>query len=103
MKANDCVILESLGGSEGFNRLRASLTSKYSVFYIKVAASLETCLTRVLTRGKDNHINISDSKVQEYNLLASKVELPWLFEISNEPFISKEKLLDMFHDIQLLH
>ena len=83
LEASDEVIIESLGGSDGFKRLHANLASKYAVKLVRVTADLDTCLKRVKSRPNRDHIPVSDAEVERYNALAVKVALDWDAEINN--------------------
>jgi len=90
---HDKVIIESLGAGEGFNRMYASLESKYEVKLIKVETDLDECLKRVKSRDSTNHISVSDEKVREYNRIAASVKHPWDVSIDNNGFASDEEIL----------
>ncbi|MDH4070225.1 MAG: shikimate kinase [Ignavibacteria bacterium] len=96
----DMVIIESLGGSEGFERLRANLSSRYAIRYVKVAAPLEVCAERVRNRDSTCHIPVSDDKVDAYNRLAARVSLPWSRVVTNDPPLSEDEICATIHSIQ---
>ena len=96
----DTVMIESLGGSEGFERLRTNLANKYTIYYIRVWANLDICLERVKNRDSSDHIAVSDSQVLQYNALASQVELDWTAEIINYPPATTENILQTIISIQ---
>jgi hypothetical protein len=100
LSRSDIVILESLGGSQGFERLRSGLDKKYIVRYVRIVTPLEICLERVRNRDSRNHIPVSDANVEAYNRLAAKVSLPWDFELSNEPPLTDQMILDAMQRIQ---
>ena len=89
----DAVVIESLGGSDGFERLRSNLMQKYQVKFVRIVAPLKVCLQRVRSRDNSNHIPISDEKVEQYNRLAVKVSLPWEIELQNDPPLSDGEIL----------
>ena len=93
LDASDAVVIESLGGSEGFERLRANLAARHVIRFVRVVAPLDVCLERVRTRDSADHIPISDDKVQYYNELAAQVTLPWDCEIQNHPPASETQIL----------
>lgn len=95
----DKVMIESLGGTPGFDRLYANLTSKYSVKLVRVSADQETCLDRVRSRNNDEHIPVSDEQVIEYNKLASQVVLDWDAVIDNNVPAKDEDILQVFKDL----
>ena len=68
----DSVVIESLGVSDGFQRLRKNLASKYDIKFVRVVASLKTCLRRVRRRDKANRIPVSDGEVEKYNRISSR-------------------------------
>lgn len=96
----DLLAIESLGGSEGFEKLRHNLEKKYILKYVRVIAPLDICLQRVRSRDSSNHLPISDEKVEEYNQLAAKVILPWDSEINNHPPMTEEMIVDQIARIQ---
>lgn len=100
LEKNPLVVMESLGGSEGFERLRGSLTQKYKLRYVRIVVPLDVCLERVRNRDPRNHIAISDENVLAYNQLAEKVMLPWDLEITNEPPLNDDLILDAMKHIQ---
>lgn len=77
------IMIENLGAGEDFHQFYASLNKKYLVKLIRIVANLDICLTRVMRRGNENHIPVSDDKVIEYNKIASQVILDWNLEIDN--------------------
>lgn len=92
-QTHDRVMIESLGAGEGFRGFYASLAQKYPIHMIRVFANLDTCLTRVQTRNRADHIAVSDDKVMEYNQLAAAVSYPWALEIDNNAPASDEAIL----------
>ena len=95
----NCVVIESLGGSPGFEQLRGNLEQKYAVHYVRIAVPLEVCLEHVRTRDSNNHIPVSDDQVEAYNKLAAEVVLPWDLELVNEPPLTDQSILDSFESI----
>ena len=77
------VMIESLGAGEEFSRFRVSLAQKYTLKMIRVYTDLATCLARVKNRNSDDHISISDNKVEQYNQIAARVICDWDLEIDN--------------------
>jgi len=92
----DRVAIESLGGSEGFERLRTALARRYRVQYVRIRTAPDTCLRRVQSRSTVDHLPVSDDKVAEYNEAALRVELPWDAEIDNEGPASDDEILGVF-------
>lgn len=82
---HDRMMIESLGVGEGFRAMHESLARKYRVRMIRVIADLETCLARVKSRSRADHIAVSDEKVVEYNRIAAAVSCNWDLEIDNAP------------------
>ena len=76
-------MIESLGAGDGFRNFHDSLAQKYSIKMIRVYADLDTCLERVRSRSKLDHIDVSDDKVIEYNRVAATVKYDWALEIDN--------------------
>ncbi len=97
---SDWVVLESLGGSEGFKRLRNHLSAKYALHFIRIQAPLDVCYQRLSRRTKTDHLNISDENVQRYNEIAARIELPWSAEIRNHPPASDEDILRVITGIR---
>ena len=97
---NDMVFIESLGVSEGFERLRNKLQRKYAIKYVKIRALPETCLERVRNRNKADHISVSDDNVEQYNRFAAQVSLPWELEILNDPPLSEEEIIALIGRIR---
>lgn len=79
----DKVMIESLGAGEGFRGLFTALSQKYQIRLIRVIADLDTCLARVKSRSRAEHIPVSDEKVMEYNQIAAGVVFDWDLEIDN--------------------
>ena len=94
------VIIESLGGSQGFDRLRSNLEGKYVLKYVRIAVPLHVCLERVRTRDSRDHIPVSDKDAEAYNRIASKVTLPWHYEIRNDPPMTNRMILRAMERIQ---
>jgi len=94
LKHTGVVIIESLGGSRGFERLRFNLEQRYILKYVRIVVSLDVCLERVRTRNSRDHIPVSDENVETYNRIAAKVTLPWDYEMRNEPPMTDEMILD---------
>lgn len=99
LNSADTVMIESLGGTPGFNRLHANLTAKYSVRLVRVSAEQETCLNRVRSRNSDEHIPVSDEQVIHFNKLASQVVMDWDAVIDNNIPAKDEDILQVFKDL----
>jgi shikimate kinase len=99
LERSDSVVIESLGVTEGFERMRASLGRRYRIRYVRVAAPPAVCLERVRGRDSRDHIAVSDEKVEEYNSIAVKVALPWDGEICNFPPLTDREILAAVRDI----
>lgn len=97
---NDKVMIESLGAGEDFNRMYASLGSKYKVKLIKIETDLEECLKRVKHRDRADHIPVSDEKVREYNRIAASVQHPWDAIIDNNRPITDEEILSTMSSLR---
>ncbi|MDC0357205.1 hypothetical protein OAO01_00185 [Oligoflexia bacterium] len=97
-REHDEVMIESLGVGEDFRKFRSSLGRKYELRMIKVSTDLDLCFTRVQTRDTENHIQVSDDKVREYNRIAAKVELPWCAQIDNNGPASEAEILGLFNN-----
>ncbi len=97
---SDQLMIESLGAGEGFQSMRSSLSRKYRLKYVKVAADLNECLKRVKTRCNKDHIPVSESRVEQYNEIASRVELPWDAVIQNGGPASVEEIIGAFQRIR---
>ena len=93
LKHTSVVIIESLGGSQRFERFRCNLEQKYTLRYVRIVVPLDVCPERVRTRNSRDHILVSDRNVKKSNRMASQVTLPWDCEIRNEPFVTDEMLL----------
>lgn len=88
------LMIENLGAGEGFHRLHDSLNKKYSVKLVRVFSDLDICLDRVKNRNNKDHIPVSDSKVKEYNEIASRVNFDWSLEIDNNEPASDTEILE---------
>lgn len=97
---SDVVVIESLGGSAGFEGLRQNLEDKYCIKYVRVVAPLDVCAERVRSRDSKDHIPVSDDKVDEYNRVAASVSLPWDLELANDPPLSDDAILESIQRIQ---
>ena len=93
------VMIESLGIGEGFHAFQGSLAKKYSLKLIRVYASSEACFARVKNRDNDEHIPVSDERVEELNQLASAVTLDWDLEIYNDRFATDADILAAIQSI----
>lgn len=100
LKHTNIVIIESLGGSQGFERLRCNLERKYTLRYVRIVASLTVCLERVRTRNSRDHIPVSEENVEAYNRIAAEVTLPWDFELRNDPPLTDKMILNAMAHIQ---
>jgi shikimate kinase len=96
----DELLIESLGAGEGFQSMRQSLLRQYNVRYIKVETRLDECLRRVRTRSQADHIPVSDDKVEQYNQIAAKVELPWNAVLQNDGPASIEQIVGVFQQVR---
>ena len=92
-ETQDHIMVESLGAGEGFRGFYQSLAAKYPVKMIRVFAELSTCLQRVKTRPRVNHIAVSDDRVEEYNRIAAQVSYAWALEIDNNGPATDEEIL----------
>lgn len=99
-RSNKRVMIESLGAGEGFERLRAALSSKYDVRMVRVKANPETCLARVKQRDAKAHLPASDEQVAAYNRVAARVIFPWVLEIENDPPASDAELVAMLKSLE---
>ncbi len=86
-------MIESLGAGEGFRGFYTSLTRKYTTRLIRVKASPESCLERVRSRSRQDHIPVSDQQVIEYNKLAAEVSYDWDLEIENDPLAKDNDII----------
>lgn len=93
------VMIENLGAGNEFDKFRKSLDSKYNLKIIRVKTDLKTCLYRVKNRCGEDHIPVSDSKVEEYNEIASKVELNWSLEIDNNGPASDTEIIKQINNL----
>jgi len=100
LRKTDVVTMESLGGSEGFERLRHNLSKKYTLRYVRICVPLDVCLDRVRNRNSSDHIEVSDAKVAMYNRVAAEVDLPWDLELNNDPPMAEELILNATKGIQ---
>ena len=92
-QTTDRVMVESLGAGEGFRSFYESLAKKYATRLIRVKASQESCLERVRSRSRQDHIPVSDEQVIEYNKLAAGVSYDWDIEIDNDPPAKDNELI----------
>jgi hypothetical protein len=76
-------MIESLGAGDGFQGFFASLVDQYAIRLIRVTADLVTCLQRVKSRSRAEHIPVSDDQVMAYNRIAASVVYDWDLEIDN--------------------
>jgi shikimate kinase len=88
------VMIESLGCSGGFERMRRHLEQRYEIRFVRIQASLETCRERVRARDGTVHLPVSEDQVEHYNRLAVQVSLPWDHEIRNDPPLSDAEILE---------
>lgn len=95
----DKLMIENLGAGPGFHGFLNSLKIKYKIEIIRVYADLDKCLKRVQNRSNKDHIPVSDSDVEKYNEVASRVTLDWSFEIDNNGPATDAELLAYFENI----
>lgn len=92
-------VLEVTGVAPQLPKLLKTLQSRHTVKFVKVSASLETCLQRTKERDTSQHIPVSEDRINEINRLASAVEYPWDMMIQNDPFKTDEEILGMFMNL----
>ena len=92
-QAHDKVMIESLGIGEEFRQFYSALAASYPIQMIHVVADPDTCLKRVKTRSKTDHIPVSDDQVTAYNQMAATVSYPWALEIDNNLPASDAEIL----------
>ena len=76
------------------------MSERYTIKYVKVAAPLDVCAERVRNRDSGNHIPVSDDKVDAYNQIAARVDLPWSIELANDPPLTEDEICASIHSIQ---
>jgi shikimate kinase len=96
---SDRILIETLGAGDDFKRFHASLSSKYEIKMIKIAADLSTCMHRVRTRDQIDHIPISDSRVEEINQIVAGIEYDWDLVIDNNGPAADQDILSAFKKI----
>lgn len=79
----DEVMIESLGLGDAFSQVFDYFKERCGIKLIKVTASPESCLSRVISRDKSQQLEIAVAKIQEYNQMAFQVEKQWDLEINN--------------------
>jgi shikimate kinase len=92
-RERDKVMIESLGAGDGFHGMYESLKRKYAIRMIHVTADPDTCLARVRSRSRVDHIDVSDDRVIEYNRVAAAVRYDWDLEIDNNIPATDEDIL----------
>jgi cytidylate kinase len=90
------VALESTGASEAFQPFLLALRARHRVLAISIRAPAGTCLHRVRTRDRRDHIAVSDDDVLEINGRAARVQLDWDLEIDNSGPAPADDILDAF-------
>jgi len=99
LEEHDAIVIESLGLTSGFERMRDSLSRRHSVEYIRVLASLDACLDRVRARDASRQIPVSEDKVRQYNEMAATVELSWSLTIDNSGPADDDEILKAFQPL----
>ncbi len=100
LTAHPTVMIESLGVGDGFRAFHARLAQKYRLRLIRVRADPETCLARVQSRSRADHIPVSMEQVQAYNRLAAEVAYAWDLEIDNNHPQPEADLINAFLALQ---
>ncbi|MBI3866085.1 MAG: hypothetical protein HY290_29760 [Planctomycetia bacterium] len=79
----DTVCLEATRTTGYFPTLLDQLRRVFRVLFIRVSAPAEICFRRMKTRDASSHLEYSDDRLREINLLAEKVHLDWDLQIDN--------------------
>ena len=79
----DRVVFESTGLSNDFDKMLERLRSDYTVRSVKINAPDELCLTRVRTRDRSIHVDVSDDQVDRINKQVKEKRIPTDFSITN--------------------
>ncbi len=95
MSNNDKLTIESTAAHDYFNTFLKSLRNKYTIFLIKVVAPPEVCLERIKSRDLSQHIPVSDDIIEEINLKAIAIDLPFNLVIDNHN-TSDNKIVEIF-------
>ncbi|MFA3919328.1 AAA family ATPase [Ruegeria hyattellae] len=83
LSARSSVVLESTGTAPWFSEMHNALDAMGELILIKVSAPNEMCLDRIRQRDASQHIPVSDDRIEQINMLAERVQLPWSVEIQN--------------------
>ena len=95
----DKSMIENLGVGDGFHGFLNSLKKRYEIKMIRVYADLNRCLERVKNRSNKDHIPLSDSNVEKYNKIASRVTFDWSLEIDNNGPATDAEILASFKNL----
>jgi len=80
---HDHIVFESTGLSEYFDTMLENLKRDFSLFTIGIITMDELCLTRVRTRDKSIHIDVSDNQVKKINNQVKEKKFIADFSITN--------------------
>lgn len=79
----DDIVFESTGLSGYFDAMLENLKRDFSLLTIRIVAMDELCLTRVRTRDKSIHIDVSDNQVKKINSQVKEKKFITDFSIIN--------------------
>jgi hypothetical protein len=83
LRGSPRVALESTGTAPWFPSFLESLGLLGRVAAIRIRAPAAVCLSRVRCRPGQDHIPLSDDRVQEINAIADSIQLPWALILDN--------------------
>lgn len=92
----DCLVFESIGLTEYFDVMLASLRTDFFVTTIGIKADEGVCLERVRTRDTSIHINVSDEQLEIINAAIFLKDISTDYAIEN----TDKSIMDLVSEIE---
>jgi len=99
LENGNSVIFEATGSSIYFPSVLENLGSTYTLKLIRLLCPLDICFERVKNRNPVGHHLVTDEKITEINIKASKVSLCWDLEIDNSDPAADQDIVSKFASI----
>jgi len=95
MVNHEKIVFESTGLTPYFDKMYDSLCNDFNVKSIRISAEDEICLSRVRTRDRSIHIDVSDEQVRQLNKKVKEKGFTADFEITNTDKTDKELIKEL--------
>ncbi len=99
LEKDGSVIFEATGSSVYFSSVLENLGSSYILKFVRLLCPLEICFERVKSRDPLGHHFVTDERIMEINIKASKVVLEWDLEIDNSGPALDQDIISQFGSI----